>query len=135
MWTFQAEDGTWHTRDLCAEYCTTNNGGKGSARSFRSEQTQRRKEWTVDVHRRINDEPWKFFHGPPKVCKDGELKHEEMPAWTRKAIARVWQEVLKDVEASHAYPKNVMRHVVREDKKGEVPLCSHVSMSTASCSQ
>ena len=42
-----------------------------------------------------------------------------MSAWTRKAIGRIWQEVMDDVEASSAYTmsilwKSTLRRVVGE---------------------
>ena len=34
----------------------------------------------VEVHRWINDVEWNFFHGLAKVCNDGELEKEDVPA-------------------------------------------------------
>ena len=39
---FQAQDGKGSTRDLCAECCTANNNGDGSARSFRFERRSKK---------------------------------------------------------------------------------------------
>ena len=95
---------------------------------------------TVEVHRCINDVHWNHFQGPADVFKDGELKKEGMPAWMRKAIGIIWQEVLEDAESSNVYTKSIMwrstdflRHVVSE-KPGR-GVRSRPFVITASCSQ
>ena len=55
----------------------------------------------VEVHKWVSDVQWNFFRGPTNVCKDGEREKEDMPALTKKAIGRLWQKVLEDVEASN----------------------------------
>ena len=63
---------------------------------------------TIEVHRWISDIQWNFCRCPAKVCKHGELEKEDMPVWTRKAIGRIWQQVLEDVEASNVYTKSII---------------------------
>ena len=50
----------------------------------------------VEVRKWISDVQWKCFHGVANVCKDGELENEDMPAWTRRVIARIWQDEVED---------------------------------------
>ena len=45
----QVEGGQGHTKDLSAECWKANNGGRGSARFFRLQQTQRRKRGGMEV--------------------------------------------------------------------------------------
>ena len=56
-----------------------------------------------------------------------------MPAWTRKAIEIIWQQVLEDVEANSANTKSIMwkntdflRHVVSENEEERLRF-THVS--------
>ena len=76
---------------------------------------------TVEVRKWMSDVRWNYFHGVANVCKDVELEKEDMPAWTRRVTARIWQDVLEDVEANNAFTKGIMwrstdflRHVVSE---------------------
>ena len=56
-----------------------------------------------------------FFRAWRKMCNDGALEREDMPEWTRTAIARLWQEVPADVEARNTYAESIVwRHVVGE---------------------
>ena len=59
----------------------------------------------------LNDVQWTFFHGPAKVCKDGELEKEDMSAWTRKVVETIRQELLEDVETSNVYTKNFVSKI------------------------
>ena len=61
---------------------------------------------TVEVHKWVCDVQLHYFRGLPKVCKDGEPEKEAMPTRTRKAIGRIWQEVLEDVEAKRVYEEH-----------------------------
>ena len=94
---------------------------------------------TVEVHRWINDVRWNACPGLATVCRDGELEKEDMPSWTRKAIARIWQRVLEDVEASNTFTKsivwksgNFLRHVVSEKEGREAItftyVCAHCKL-------
>ena len=75
----------------------------------------------AQVFKRIIVVQWNSFHRLAKVWEEGELEKEDMPAWTGKVNAIIWQEVLEDVEANNAYTKiiiwrctNFLRHVVSE---------------------
>ena len=76
---------------------------RGHAGAFRYKD-----DGTFEVHNWISNVQWNCFHGLAKLCKDGELEKEDTPAWTRKAIARIWQEALEDVEASNTNMNNIV---------------------------
>ena len=96
--------------------------GRGCAGAFRYKD-----DGIVEVHR------W-MCNGISSVdeqgCKQGELENEYLPAWTKKAIGKIWQEVPADVEASNAFSKSTackstdfLRHVVSEEERRR---CYHV---------
>ena len=77
-----------------------------------------------------------FWHASqmPWLCAATvNRRRKVMPAWTRKAIEKIWQQVLEDVEATNANTKSIMwkntdflRHVVNE-KEEERLRFTHVS--------
>ena len=86
-------------------------GGELDTEGLREDVKERfrhKGDGTVEVRKWISDVQWSYFHGPAKVCKEGELEKEYMPAWTRKVIARIWQGVLENVEAYNAHTKSIM---------------------------
>ena len=48
------------------------------------------------------------FKGMAKVCRDGELEHEDMPLRARKVIGHIRDQVHEDVEARHALTNKIM---------------------------
>ena len=89
---------------------------------------------TVEVRKWVSDIQWNSFHGWAKVCREGELENEDMPEWTRKAVARICQDVLADVETRNTHVNSTMwkstdflKHVAKE-KEGRGAIAFHVRL-------
>ena len=67
-------------------------------------------------------------------CKEGELDMEDIPKWTKKAIAKHGQEAVEEVEARNAFTNSVSwrSHFVGQEGRRGAFFFLKRSVSTAS---
>ena len=100
-----------------------------------------REDGTMEINTSASAVPFGGFRGPPNACKEGKLEEEELPAWTKKMLARSWKHVSEDHEAPNGIMRSVMwkstdscnMRLEKSEEKGTITL-TYMSVSTVNSS-